>query len=58
MSSHDFPLYLIPLLPLLGAIVNAFFGWRIQQRAGKKGVALVAVGVILAVVFALAGGGS
>lgn len=39
-------LWLIPLLPLLGAITNAFFGTTIQKRAGKKGIAVVAVGVM------------
>ena len=39
-------LWLIPLLPLLGSVANAFFGTRIQARAGKKGVAAIAVGAM------------
>jgi len=40
-------LWLIPLLPLLGAAANAFFGTRIQARFGKRGVATVAIGVMV-----------
>ena len=39
-------LWLIPLLPLLGAIINAFFGTRIQAQVGKRGVAAVAIGAM------------
>ncbi|MFQ5479147.1 MAG: NADH-quinone oxidoreductase subunit L [Candidatus Binatia bacterium] len=37
----------IPLVPLFGALVNFFFGTRIQKRAGRAGVALVACGASL-----------
>ncbi|MEO6029211.1 MAG: NADH-quinone oxidoreductase subunit L [Candidatus Binatia bacterium] len=36
----------IPLLPLLGAVVNGFFGAAIQRRAGKGAVAALAVAPI------------
>jgi NADH-quinone oxidoreductase subunit L len=38
----SYPLYLIPLLPLLGAVFNLLFG----KRAGKNVVTLVAVGSV------------
>jgi NADH-quinone oxidoreductase subunit L len=58
------PLWWIPLLPLLGAIVNALFGRRLQASTSSKGlekrlhigsfgVSVVAVGAMLAA-FALA----
>src|SRR5215203_4607936 len=36
----------IPLLPLLGAVVNGLFGAAIQRRAGKGAVAALAVAPI------------
>jgi hypothetical protein len=39
-------LWLIALLPLLGAIANGVLGTRIQARYGKRGVAAVAVGAM------------
>ncbi len=45
----------IPLLPLLGAVVNGLFGAAIQRRVGKGAVAALAVApVALAFVLALA----
>ena len=41
-------LFLIPLLPLCGAIVNAAFGARLQRRFGRHAVSVVAVGVVVA----------
>ena len=36
----------IPLLPLLGAVVNGIFGAAIQRRAGKGAIAVLAVAPI------------
>ncbi|HXU68983.1 MAG TPA: NADH-quinone oxidoreductase subunit L [Polyangia bacterium] len=41
-------LFLIPLVPLCGAIVNAAFGARLQRRFGRHAVSVVAVGVVVA----------
>ncbi len=41
-------LWLIPFLPLLGAIVNGLFGRALQQRYGKRPVAWIACGVVFA----------
>jgi len=38
----------IAILPLLGAIVNGFFGERLRARFGNAGVSAVACGVVLA----------
>src|SRR6476619_3774690 len=40
--TQTYPLYLIPLLPLLGAFFNLVFG----KRVGKNAVSLVAVGSV------------
>jgi NADH-quinone oxidoreductase subunit L len=41
---HPFPyLFLIPLFPLLGAVVNGLFGVRLQRALGKRAVHTVAV---------------
>jgi NADH-quinone oxidoreductase subunit L len=48
-------LFLIPLLPFLGAVVNGLFGKKLQDRFGKQAVHTVAVGVMgLAAVVAVA----
>lgn len=39
--------YLIVLFPLLGAVVNGFFGRRIQAKFGEKAVATLAAGAVL-----------
>jgi NADH-quinone oxidoreductase subunit L len=40
----EFPvLWLIPVLPLLGAILNGIFGSRIQRRWGENGITITAV---------------
>jgi NADH-quinone oxidoreductase subunit L len=45
----------IPLLPLLGALVNGLFGAAIQRRAGKSAIAVLAVApVALAFLLSLA----
>ena len=36
-------LALIPLLPLIGAVLNGMFGMRLQQRFGRLGVGLIGV---------------
>ena len=41
-------LFLIPLVPLCGAMVNAFGGAWLQRRFGRHAVSVVAVGVVLA----------
>jgi NADH-quinone oxidoreductase subunit L len=40
-------LYLIPLLPLVGAAVNGLLGSLLQRRFGKRPISVVAVGVML-----------
>jgi NADH-quinone oxidoreductase subunit L len=41
-------LYLVPLLPLVGAAINLLLGSRIQRRWGRAGVHTVAIGVMVA----------
>jgi len=41
-------LFLIPLFPLLGAVVNGLFGLRLQRRFGKPAVHAVAVAAVAA----------
>ena len=41
-------LFLIPLLPLLGAAINGLLGYFLQKRFGKKAISFVAVGVMVA----------
>ncbi|MBI5482248.1 MAG: NADH-quinone oxidoreductase subunit L [Deltaproteobacteria bacterium] len=41
-------LYLIPLLPLIGAAINGILGYFLQQRFGKKVISFLGVGVLLA----------
>ncbi|HEY3354623.1 MAG TPA: proton-conducting transporter membrane subunit [Polyangia bacterium] len=41
-------LFLIPLLPLLGAAINGLLGYFLQKRFGKKAISLVAVAVMVA----------
>jgi len=41
-------LYLIPLLPLIGAAINGILGYFLQQRFGKKVISVVGVGVLVA----------
>ena len=44
MELHPFPyLFLIPLLPLVGAVVNGILGSRLQQALGKRAVHTLAV---------------
>ena len=40
-------LWLIPVLPLVGATINAFFGARIQRTAGKRAIATIAIAVMV-----------
>ena len=42
-APENFLLLLIPVFPLLGACINAFFGERIQRAVGPKGVHTVAI---------------
>ena len=42
-AQHNSLLLLIPLFPLIGAMINGFFGHRIQATAGKKAVHAVAI---------------
>jgi NADH-quinone oxidoreductase subunit L len=41
-------LWLIPLLPLLGAAINALVGWRLQRQLGKPVVHRIAIGAMAA----------
>ena len=41
---HVSYLWLIPLFPLVGAAINALFGWKLQQLFGKQTVHRIAVG--------------
>ncbi len=41
-------LFLIPLLPLIGAIINATLGFKLQQRFGKRAVHAVALTAVFA----------
>ncbi len=41
-------LFLIPLVPLVGAAVNGLVGARLQRRLGKQAVSVVAIGVVVA----------
>src|SRR5512142_2844190 len=41
-------LWLIPLFPMIGAIINALAGWKLQQLFGKKIVHRIAVTAMLA----------
>ena len=44
MSLQAFPyLWLIPALPLLGAMINGIFGSRIQRRFGETGIWVTSV---------------
>ncbi|MSP60749.1 MAG: NADH-quinone oxidoreductase subunit L [Myxococcales bacterium] len=44
-TTHKFPfLFLIPLFPFLGAVLNAFFGKRLQDRYGKRVVHTIGIG--------------
>ncbi len=40
-------LFLIPLLPVLGAVVNGILGSTIQARFGKKAVHGIAIGAMV-----------
>jgi NADH-quinone oxidoreductase subunit L len=40
---HASYLWLIPLFPIVGAVINAFVGWKLQQLFGKKIVHRIAV---------------
>jgi NADH-quinone oxidoreductase subunit L len=42
-AQHNALLLLIPLFPLIGATINAFFGKRIQDSVGKVGVHGIAI---------------
>jgi NADH-quinone oxidoreductase subunit L len=44
---HDL-LWLIPLFPLVGFVVNALFGTRIQRVFGKKAIHTIAIGAMVA----------
>src|SRR5438552_9196960 len=39
-------LWLIPLLPFVGAVINGVFGKKLQDRFGKKAVHTIAIGVM------------
>ena len=41
-------LWLIPLFPLAGAVVNATVGWKLQRLWGKRVVHLIAIGAMAA----------
>lgn len=41
-------LFLIPLLPLLGAAANGIVGGRVQERAGRGAITAIGVGSVLA----------
>jgi NADH-quinone oxidoreductase subunit L len=41
-------LFLIPLLPLIGAAINGILGYFLQKRFGKRVISVVAVGVMVA----------
>jgi NADH-quinone oxidoreductase subunit L len=41
-------LFLIPLLPLVGAVINGLFGAWLQRRFGRHAISVVAVGVMVA----------
>jgi NADH-quinone oxidoreductase subunit L len=45
-ATHASHLWLIPFLPLLGAVVNGFFGLRLQKRYGRTPVNWVACGTV------------
>ena len=38
--------FLIPLLPFIGAVINAFFGKQLQDKFGKKANHTIAIGVM------------
>jgi NADH-quinone oxidoreductase subunit L len=43
-STENFPyLFLIPLFPFIGAVINGFFGKKLQDRFGKPAVHYVAI---------------
>ncbi len=44
---HDW-LYLIPLFPLVGFVLNALFGTRIQRALGKRAVHAISIGAVSA----------
>jgi NADH-quinone oxidoreductase subunit L len=44
---HVSYLWLIPLFPIIGATINAIFGWKLQQLFGKKIVHRIAVTAML-----------
>jgi NADH-quinone oxidoreductase subunit L len=45
LTPHPVPfLFLIPLLPAIGAAVNAAIGWKLQRTVGKKVVHFIAIG--------------
>jgi NADH-quinone oxidoreductase subunit L len=46
--THAGYLWLIPLFPMLGAVWNAAFGWKLQKILGKKAVHYVGVGAMAA----------
>src|SRR3954465_15906754 len=39
-------LVLIPLFPLLGSALNAFYGWKLQKTVGKKANHAIAIGAM------------
>jgi NADH-quinone oxidoreductase subunit L len=41
-------LFLIPLLPFIGAAINGILGYFLQKRFGKRAISVVAVGVMVA----------
>ncbi len=48
-TTHPYPwLYLIPLFPFIGAVVNGIFGKKLQDRFGKKVVHGIAIGAMAA----------
>jgi len=46
LTEHASYLWLIPLFPLLGACVNAVFGWRFERAGKKQLVHVVGVGAM------------
>ncbi len=43
-------LFLIPLLPAIGFLINVAIGWKLQKTIGKKAVHFIAIGAMTAAV--------
>jgi NADH-quinone oxidoreductase subunit L len=46
-ANQTYLLWLIPLLPLIGAAVNGIFGKKIQDRLGKRAIHVLSCGVMV-----------